>query len=460
MNYDSIIIGAGISGLVTGYRLKRLGQNVLVLENSDRIGGSIRTAEAEGYLIEQGPNSARGTHELIDLIEELDLMGELVTAPPRAPAFVYAAGQLHPVPMGPGPLITSKLLSNSAKLGLLGEPFRAGRTETGEESIASFIRRRLGPQILDRLVAPFLSGVYAGDPEKLSVQACFPRLAEFEASAGSIMRGAIKSARASKGKKEPPKRSLRQYRLCSFRNGLSALPKKLAAALGENLLYQTRVTGITKSDSYQVAIERNHESRTLTCSSLILATPAYTAAQLLESVSAEISAWLAEIQYVSLVSVPLAYRKEQLTTQAEGFGFLAPRSEGLRTLGSIWNSSPFSGRAPDDHLITTNFIGGATDPDAIRLSDEDLVGTVHNDLAKVLGISGRPIRLPITRWERAIPQYNLGHAARVSRIDAALKKVQGLHLSGNYLHGISIGDCIKNAESLADRNADLRSACN
>lgn len=444
MNYDAIVIGAGISGLVAGYRLKKRGARVLVIESGDRVGGSIRSMDAEGFLIEGGPNSARGTHELIDLIEELDMMDELVTAPPRAPAYVYAGGELHAVPMGPGALIGTKLISGSAKWGLLAEPFRSGRTESGEESIASFIRRRLGPEILDRLVAPFLSGVYAGDPEKLSVQACFPKLAEFEASAGSIIRGALKSRGGAK--KEKPKRSLRQYRLCTFRNGLNSLPERLASELGDGMMTRTRVTGIVKDGSYRVSIQG--ESATRTADNLVLATPAYAAARLIESVDGELAGMLDEVPYVSLVSVPIAYRLDQFTTPPEGFGFLAPRTEGLRTLGSIWNSSLFTGRAPEGHILTTNFIGGATDPDAFHLSDDELISIVHRDLTKVLGISGGPIRLPITRWERAIPQYNLGHAARVARIDAAIAKVPGLRIIGNYLHGISIGDCISGSAGI------------
>lgn len=440
MNYDAIVIGAGISGLVAGYRLKKRGARVLVIESGDRVGGSIRSMDAEGFLIEGGPNSARGTHELIDLIEELDMMDELVTAPPRAPAYVYAGGELHAVPMGPGALIGTKLISGSAKWGLLAEPFRSGRTESGEESIASFIRRRLGPEILDRLVAPFLSGVYAGDPEKLSVQACFPKLAGFEASAGSIIRGALKSRGGAK--KEKPKRSLRRYRLCTFRNGLNSLPEKLASELGDGLMTRTRVTGIVRDGSYRVSIQHGGESATETADNLVLSTPAYAAARLIEGVDGELAGLLGEVPYVSLVSVPIAYRLDQFATPPEGFGFLAPRTEGLRTLGSIWNSSLFTGRAPEGHILTTNFIGGATDPDAFHLSDDELISIVHGDLTKVLRISGGPIRLPITRWERAIPQYNLGHAARVARIDAAIAKVPGLRIIGNYLHGISIGDCI------------------
>src|SRR5262245_42643967 len=213
MKLDAIIIGAGISGLVTAHRLKKMGRHILLLESCDRVGGVMQSLDAEGFLIEQGPNSLRGTHELLDLVEELGLAEELVTADPRAPAYVYADNQLHAVPMGPPALIKTRLISNSAKLRLLREPFIKARNAGGEESIASFVRRRLGDEILNRLVAPFLSGVYAGDPERLSVEACFPRLAELESDAGSIVRGAIRAMRTSNKKNEKPKRSLRPYRL-------------------------------------------------------------------------------------------------------------------------------------------------------------------------------------------------------------------------------------------------------
>ena len=448
MELDAIIIGAGISGLVAAHRLKKMGHRILLIENSDRVGGVIQSLDAEGFLIEQGPNSLRGTHELLDLVEELDLGEELVTADPRAPAYVYAAGQLHAVPMSPPALIKTRLLSNRAKLRLLREPFIKPRTADGEESIASFVRRRLGDEILNRMVAPFLSGVYAGDPERLSVEACFPRLAELESNAGSIVRGAIRAMRSSNNRTEKPKRSLRPYRLCSFRRGLDALTETLAERLGESLLTEARVLQIEQKNSFEVALEHRNEIKTLTSPALVVAAPASAAAQLLKTRAPRIGALLSEIEYASLASVPLAYAGDQVSRRLDGFGFLAPRSEGLRTLGSIWNSSLFRERAPEGWVMTTNFIGGATDPEAVKLSDDELIGTVHNDLSKVLGITGKPRRLPITRYERAIPQYNLGHRARVAEIESLLKNHPGLWLAGNYLHGVSLGDCIKNAEGI------------
>jgi oxygen-dependent protoporphyrinogen oxidase len=452
MPLHSIIIGAGISGLVAAYQLNRLGREVLLIESSERVGGVISSRDADGFLLESGPNSVRGTHEFIDLVEELKLMNELITADPKAPAYVYFGGELHAVPMNPPALLKTKLLSTVAKLRLLREPFVRARRGKGEESIASFVRRRLGPQIVDRLVAPFLSGVYAGDAERLSVQAVLGRLAEFEAEAGSIARGGLKAARAARDKPAPSKRSLRPYRLCSFRRGLQTLPQALAQALGEKLLTATRVTRVAanESSSFEVTIERGGEIQRLTTQTLIIATPADVAARLLGECAPEVAALTADIPYTSLVSLPLGYRREQFARPLEGFGFLAPRSEGLRILGSIWNSSLFPERAPEGWELLNNFIGGETDPEAITLSDEELIRLAHNDLKQVLGVTGEPRRAPITRWPRAIPQYVIGHAERVTKIEAALKKQRGLHLAGNYLRGVSLGDCIRQAMQLAD----------
>ncbi|MBO0800471.1 MAG: protoporphyrinogen oxidase, partial [Blastocatellia bacterium] len=381
MKYDSIIIGAGISGLVAAHRLKKSGCNILLVESTERAGGVIESANAEGFLIEKGPNSLRGTHEFLDLVEELDLTSELVTGDPRAPAYVYAGGVLHRVPLSPPALIKTRLISNSAKLRLLCEPFISKRSADGEESIASFVRRRLGKEILEKLVAPFLSGVYAGDPAQLSVQACFPRLAGFEAEKGSILRGALQAARTARpSRKETPKRSLRPYRLCSFRQGLQVLPRALAQALGESLLTGARVSGISKisgrTPGFIITLEQHGEESTYETAALLIATPSPAAGQLLAECAPEISGLLAQIPYASLVSVPLAYPAENVSRELDGFGFLAPRGEGLRTLGSIWNSSLFAERAPDEWILTTNFIGGATDPRAVELSDEELIKIV------------------------------------------------------------------------------------
>jgi oxygen-dependent protoporphyrinogen oxidase len=230
------------------------------------------------------------------------------------------------------------------------------------------------------------------------------------------------------------------------------LPEALARSLGDSLLTRARITGVSKNSSasgFEIKVEHRGENRVINCSTLVISTPAYVAAGLLDAIAPETAALVAEVRYAPIASVPLAYRAEQLASKLDGFGFLAPRSEGLRTLGSIWNSSLFSGRAPEGWVCATNFIGGVTDPEAVKLSDEELIRIVHNDLSRVLNISGEPRRLPITRHERAIPQYTLGHAARVERIESELRGVSGLWIAGNYLRGVSVGDCIKQAERVA-----------
>ncbi|HYE74957.1 MAG TPA: protoporphyrinogen oxidase, partial [Blastocatellia bacterium] len=398
--HDSIIIGAGISGLAAAHHLKRSGQNVLLIESSDRVGGVMQSLDAEGFIVERGPNSLRGTHELLDLIEEVGLMDDLLAADPKAPAYVYFKGQLHAVPTSLSSFVKSQLLSASGKMRLLSEPFVKARRESGEESLASFFRRRLGNQVVERMIAPFVSGVYAGDAEKLSIQASFSRLAEFERDAGSIIRGAVRAMRSSRKNQDAnkPKRSLRPYRLCSFRRGLEQLPEAIAKQLGENLLLNTQVKAIKQtidtSSNFEITVEQKGEHKSFLTKSLIIATPADAASRLLAEVTPEISALVADIPYTSIVSLPLAYRRDQVAHSLNGFGFLAPRSEGLRTLGSVWGSSLFPGRTPQDWVYFTNFIGGETDREAINLSDSELVKIVHGELQKVLGIAGEPHLLP------------------------------------------------------------------
>lgn len=261
--------------------------------------------------------------------------------------------------------------------------------------------------------------------------------------------------RGARQNQEAPKRSLRPYRLCSFRRGLNTLPQRLAQELGNGLLLEARVASIRQiSSGFELTAEHQSETKQFACSRLILATPANAAANLVEAFAPEVAGQIRDIPYASIASVPLAYQTAQFSTPPSGFGFLTPRSEGLRTLGSIWNSSLFTDRAPEGWILTTNFIGGATDPEAARLGDDELVRIVHNDLKRALGITGEPRRLPITHYERAIPQYVIGHAARIAKLETVLRNYSGLRLIGNYLHGVAIGDCIRQAEELAREIGD------
>lgn len=463
-----VVIGAGIAGLVCAYRLKSLGIDVLLIESSNRIGGVMQSEMSDGYLIERGPNSSQGTEELMALVEELGLLDELVEGDPNAPAYVYYNGQLYAVPAGAGAFIKSKLLSTGGKLRIFGEPFIGKRTANDEESILSFARRRIGHEAAERMVAPFVSGIYAGDAEKISVQAAFPRLWNLEATYGGLIRGTIakarearrarKAARAVLDKAAPPRR-----RLVSFKHGMGVLPHTLAVKIGEDL-----ITGIADSNSRDGApaislrpdtdqhssgfvVEFKHAGhhQRVTADQIIIATPAKAAALIIETLSTELSQLLDGIYYPPLAIIYLAYDMDKVRTPLDGFGFLVPPSEGLNLLGCVWNSSLFANRAPQGKALLTVFIGGARKPETARLPDAELVSMAHTEMQKVLGITGEPKVVGITRWQRAIPQYNIGHRDRVERIEALLKESPGLHLIGNYLHGVSTGDVIKEADRVA-----------
>jgi oxygen-dependent protoporphyrinogen oxidase len=460
---DVVVIGAGISGLVCAYRLKSLGADVLLIEQSDRVGGVIQSNEIDGYLVERGPNSTQGTEELLALVDELGISNELLEGDPKAPAYVYFGGRLHAVPSGPGAFIKSRLLSPGGKLRILAEPFVPQRTLDTEESVAEFARRRIGHEAADRMVAPFVSGIYAGDAASLSVQAAFPRLSNLEARYGGLIRGTIAKAREARREKKSAgavldKAAPVRKRLCSFKKGMGFLPAVLARRLGEDLWTECAAPTIGKgpiaeadraSKVFDIVFTRAGVQQRVPARRVVVASPARSAARLIEPLSSELCLLLDEIDYPPLAVLSLSYDRSTIATPIDGFGFLAAPSEGLKVLGCVWNSSLFPGRAPEGKALLTVFLGGARNPELTRLSDTELVSTAQLELQRVLKIHSGPRVVALTRYERAIPQYNLGHAARVARIETLLADLPGVSLVGNYLHGVSTGDCIKEADRIA-----------
>jgi oxygen-dependent protoporphyrinogen oxidase len=370
------------------------------------------------------------------------------------------------------------------KLSLLGEPLRKTRVSDEEESVASFAARRLGPQIAERFVAPFVSGIYAGDSKKLSVQAAFPRLAILERDHGSLIRGAfalLAKKRKAKTVADTTKKP-KTKRLCSFKEGMGFLPKTLAAKMGEDLMtgcggisvtvsdsrdgaktQRTKIsTGVSAADETQakarftVSFERLGITEQFTSDNVVIATPARAAAALARPLSEPLGHLLEEIEYPRLAVVSLAYDESALRAPLSGFGFLAVPGQGLNILGCVYSSSLFPGRAPAGKVLLNTFVGGALNPGKADLEDPELAALVHRDLVMALGAKTEPRVMTVTRYERSIPQYNLGHAERVGRIDDLAYSVPGLHLIGNYLHGVSTGDCIKEADRVAREIAELR----
>jgi protoporphyrinogen/coproporphyrinogen III oxidase len=457
---QAIVIGAGITGLVTAYELQKRGLSVSLLERADTVGGVIQSERRDDYLLERGPSSFLESEEALQLIEELGLESSFVAADPKAPRFIYFGSKLEQVPMSPLAFLTTSLLSVKGKLRIFAEPFIPPRRGEGDESIADFVRRRIGKEGHDRLLAPFVSGVYAGNTEALSMAASFPKMVELESKYGSLVLGAIRSARQKRLEESEKKGSVKRFpggkRLCSFLDGMATLPGALARKLDDSLMTSCKSIDITiGSDSprYRVRVNQLSENRELSTDTLVLATPATPTAKIIGHKFPSLATELESIEYAPMGIVYLSFDKLEIGRSLDGFGFLVPRNQGVRILGCVWNSSLFPARSPLDRALVTSFIGGAHDRGAVDLTDEELIKIVGGELKSILRTPATPAPVGVWRVRQAIPQYMIGHVARVARIREIEKAQPGLHFAGNYMQGVSVPDCISRAMKLASHIA-------
>ena len=445
------MIGGGISGLVCGYALRKAGIDAQVVEASPRPGGVIHSITRDGFLLELGPQSFSGTPALRELCTELGISNELLQAPAHAPRYVLIDGQLRPVPLSPPAFFMSSIINGSTKWALVRDILGKSVPPDADESVAAFVRRKFSPQLLDRLVGPFVSGIYAGDPEQLSVQSAFPQLCEAEKAAGSIVRGMLRLAKSRKGARERPT-------LLTFRDGNETLVRALANKLGPALLSETTVTEISRRQdrSFAIRLQSNGRDESVSAGSLILATPTDVAGRLLAQLDSLFESLLSPVEYAPVAVVSLGYRKKDVGHSLNGFGFLVPRSAGHRVLGSVWNSSLFPGHAPDGQALLTSFVGGATDAAAATLEPQELSSLVHREISPLLSVANAPVFSNVTIWPRALPQYNLGHADRLARLEQLRAQFPGIWLTGNYLRGPAIGSCVDQALAVAE---EVRQRC-
>lgn len=446
LQVDVIVVGGGLSGLVAGYRLSRTGFRVQVLESEVRTGGVIGSERRNGVLFERGPNNALDNGAAIhDLVEELGIAGQRVDARPAASRrYIVHEGGLAALPTSAGSFMTTPLFSMGAKLRLFAEPFIARRTAATEESIADFVRRRLGPEVLAVAVEPFVAGIMAADPERISVAAAVPRLHALEQQHGSLLRGALATA----GERRRVRGGRRAVSF-SFRDGMQTLSDALTAAQA-GVECGRRVVSITRGAGGAFAVElaggERREAR-----AVVIATPSDAAARMVEAMAPEAAAALHAIPYAPVAVVVMAYPRASVAHPLDGFGFLAPVSERRPLLGTLFCTTLFEGRADASTVVLTTFLGGSRDPEIVEAGDDKLRALVRSELSFLLGATGEPTDEMITRWRNGLPQYGFGHLQRIGALEQAERALPGLHFCASYRGGASIGDCIANATETARR---------
>jgi len=456
-NKKVIVLGAGISGLTTAYLLNKDGYDVTVLEKNDKVGGSIETVIENGLLFDRGPNSALETTPLIaQLVEELKLTEQFVYANKKGnKRYILRNNQLHALPISAPSFLKSKLFSGRAKLRLMKEPF-VGKSQNGYyQSIAEFVTRRLGQEFLDYAINPFVAGVYAGNPEDLSVKSAFPKLYALEEEYGGLIVGTIRSIRKRKRRKEQSKQSAK---MLSFKDGMKVLPEAIANHLGSKVKLNAEVVSIKKTSdgNYGVAYNEGEQSLTLLTDIVLSTIPAYTAGELLGHFNDGIKNHLTAVYYPPVLVLYLAYNKDDIGQPLDGFGFLIPSKEEKSFLGAIWSSVIFPNRAEENKASFTLFIGGARNPGFIYENEDELIKTVRREFEELMKIKGEPVHLAKRFWEKAIPQYTIGYVEHENYFDHFEKDNRGIFLSGNYRGGISVGDCIKNAELVLNKINSLQ----
>jgi oxygen-dependent protoporphyrinogen oxidase len=443
-----IIIGSGISGLTTAFWLHQNGVDVTVVEKNLTIGGVIQTEFHDGFLVELGPNSALETSPLIGkLLDELGIKEQQVYVSESAKKrYILRGGELHAVPMSPGAFLKTKLWTAKGKLRLLKEPF-VGRAEK-EESIAEFVIRRLGQEFLDYAINPFVAGVYAGNPEQLSVQLAFPKLYALEKEYGGLIKGMIGGRKKRKQRGEKSKAAAKMF---SFQQGLTTLTQAIGERLQGKILTNAsvRVWNSKQNGNQNLpAVEVTHNGSTfaLEADAIVFATPAYVTAEFLTPFAPQTANLLQEIYYPPVAMVFTGYKKEKAHRELDGFGYLIPQKEKRSILGTIWSSTIFPNRAPEGHAAFTTFVGGSRQSEILENDDKQLLNLVTQDLFSIMNVEGQPDFVRIKRWQKAIPQYNLGYAKVIESIERLENDNPGLYICSNYRGGISVGDTTISAD--------------
>jgi oxygen-dependent protoporphyrinogen oxidase len=450
MGVDVIVVGGGIAGLSAAYELQARGLSFVLLERTARPGGVIMSEEVDGYTIDGGPDSLLVQKpEAIALCREIGLGDRLVTTKPPRLAFIQRAGRLHPLPAHSvlgiptriGPFVRTGLFTWAGKLRMASELFVPARRDGADESIGSFMRRRFGQEATTYLAEPLLAGIHAGDVDRLSIKALFPRLAETERTQGSLIAAFSRAA---------PSAAAVDGAFRSLPGGLSEMVCALAARLPPDAL---RFSTPARRVLVAPARVETAEGESLAARAVIITAPAYVAGDLLRDQDGDIARMCQEVRYASTATIALAFPRSAVKHPLNGSGFVVPRTERTGILAASWLSSKWPHRAPDDRVLMRAFFGGARDEHALDQSDTQLEEVALSALRPLLGISGDPLLSRVYRFDRASPQHEVGHLARIEALDRRLAKTPGLFMTGSGLRGVGIPDCV------ADARATAKKAC-
>lgn len=446
------IVGGGVTGLTIAHEIRKRAPSadVVILEPRERAGGNVRTETYDGYLCEWGAvGFLDNAPDTLRVAREIGLEARLQPSRDEARRrYIFRGGRLHEVPAAPPAFLTSRLISFRGKARIFGEPFAAGPPD-GDESIAGFATRRIGREAASILVDSMVSGIYAGDASALSLRACFPKMWDMERDHGGLFRALIARRKL---RRKGDAVGAPSGRLTSFPRGMTELVEALTASLGPIVRTSSPVVDLRPPalTGYALTTPRGR----VAADAVVLAGPAAESADLVSAFGFGLSSALRAIPTAPLAVVCLGYDAAALIADRgplDGFGFLVPRSEKIRTLGALWESSIYDGRAPAGKALLRVMIGGATDPHILDVEDAALLTQVRADLLVTMGLTIAPEMVRIIRHPRGIPQYTIGHLDRLARIDAELERFPGLFVAGNSYRGVSINNCIADAPAIAER---------
>ncbi len=453
MNSHVVIIGGGISGLAAAHRLSDQQVQVTLLEASHRLGGTIQTEQRDGFLLERGPDSfiSEKPHA-VELAKRLGLESRLVqTNEQFRRSFIVRDGRLRPVPEGfqllaPSrlwPFITSDIFSLAGKARMAADLLlpRKSTNGTNDESLASFVRRRLGVEALDRMAQPMVGGIYTADPETLSLRATLPRFLEMEREHRSLILAMLRQGRAQKVGTSGARYSL----FLSFDQGMQVLVDALSQQVKADIRLNTRAVGLKREGPAWAITTSDGEE--LIADKICIALPAYLAATLLHGRLAE---KLRQIKYASTATINFAYRRSAIAHPLNGFGFVVPFIEKRSLIACTFSSVKFSGRAAEGHVLLRAFAGGALQPEIFALDEDDMRVRVETNLRELLGITEEPLFVEVAKWKDSMPQYEVGHLERVNEIEKLVSEIPGLTLAGNAYRGAGIPDCIRSGQTAAE----------